>query len=68
MALKEYMDSAIYVLTMLVVFILYFIYSLYCNIDMVMAFIYSCFYGFIIGSGIYFGFRYWHIKIKKITR
>lgn len=67
MALKEYKDSAIYVTTMLVIFVLSFIYSPYLYNDIGMALLYSGFYGFTIGSGLYFGFQYGYKKmIEKI--
>ena len=54
---KGYRESTIYVTIMLVIFILSFINSM--NI------LSSSFYGFTIGSGIYFGFQYGYTKLKK---
>lgn len=65
MALKEYKDSAIYIITMLVVFVVAFFYSPYRHADMVMAFGTSGVYGFVGGSMFYFGFAGFRKRVKK---
>lgn len=63
MALKEYKDSATYITIMLIIFILSVFYSPYRQTDIGMALLYSGIYGFVIGSGLYFGFLYGYKKM-----
>lgn len=65
MALKEYKDSAIYIITMIGVFVVAFFLSPYRHIDMVMALGTSGVYGFIGGSMFYFGFTGFKKRFKK---
>lgn len=54
--LKEYKDSTIYITTMLIVFAMYYIL-------LRSSLVVSGFYGFTIGSGLYFGFQYGYKKM-----
>ena len=65
MKLKEYKDTVIYIIIMLIIFIISFIFSPYRNTNLWMALIYSGGYGFIVGSSLYFGFQYGHKKMRK---
>ena len=56
MKLKEYQESITYITVMLVIFALLFFYIR-------MSIIFSGFYGFTIGSGLYFGFQYGYKKM-----
>ena len=55
MILKEYKESITYIIIMLIIFVFSFLY-------IEISFIASCFYGFIVGSGLYFGFQYGYKK------
>ena len=55
MILKEYKESVTYIIIMLIIFALAFFY-------MRMSITVSGFYGFTIGSGLYFGFQYGYKK------
>ena len=53
--LKEYKESITYIIIMLIIFSVFYFYIR-------MSFIISGFYGFIVGSGLYFGCLYGYKK------